>query len=272
MADVGSQGAANWTPWSGHWWPTYSGNNPNMFDAGGPMAKYDQYVQNTRGQASGAQAWENQNHRTDDPELDWAGHCHAVAAASILTPVAPAGGVSRGGVEFSQDDLEGLVAALYYNPTYEMLPGGVRSNTDDVTAPEFQDMNPAWMNYLLDYYLTQNNYPFIMDTAAGAQVWNFPVFAHQSQQTSNADGTVDTTHRLWFSDAAAGEANTRYFYKDYTYKLWDAGGGRMDGQWTGASVNDHPDFAWVPTGKAEGGGKNPHIDESVVEEILGYGV
>lgn len=272
MAEISSQGASNWTPWSGHWWPTQDGNNPNLFDAGGPLQLYDQYVQATRGYNPGAQAWEAQNHSTDDPSLDWAGHCHAWAAASILTGVAPAGGVTRNGVHFTQDQLEGLVAAVYYNPTYETLPGGVRSNTDDPNAAEFKDMNPAWMHYLLEYYLSKNNYPFIMDTAAGAQVWNFPVFAYQSQQERNQDGSVDVNTRVWFSDAAAGEANTRYFFKDYTYRLWEAGNGQMDGAWTGQSVNEHPDFAWVPTGKAEGGGKNPLVDERIVEEILGYDI
>lgn len=264
-----SQGAARITPWSGHWWPSYTGSDPNLYDANGPLALYDKYVQATRGYNPGAQQWELQNRRTDDPKLDWAGYCHAWAAASILTSGAPQGGVTRAGIKFGQDKLEGLISSVYYNPTYQLLPGGVRSETDDPKAAEFKDMNPAWMHYLLQYYVGQHNHPFIMDTAAGAQVWNFPVFAYQSRERRNDDGSVDFNTRVWFSDAAAGEANTRHFYKDYSYRLRNTGDGRMTGAWTGASVKEHPDFAWVPTGKADGGGRNPNVDERIVEEILG---
>ncbi len=37
------------------------------------------------------------------------------------------------------------------------------------------------------------------------------------------------------------------FTKNYTYSLFtDADGNVTDGEWTGGSVEDHPDFAWVP--------------------------
>jgi hypothetical protein len=226
-------------------------------------------VANTRGYSAGSQYWEAQNHSQN---VSWAGECHAWSAASILTPGAPQGGVTKGGVQFTQDDLEGLVTALYYNPTYEMLPGGTRSNTDNVNTAEYQDMNPAWMHYLLQYYLGSYNYPFIMDTSAGSQVWNFPAFAYRMWGTDNGDGSTSYTTRVWFSDARAGVATTQYFYKDYNYTLANTADGHMTGAWTGNSVADHPDFAWVPTGKAEGGGKNPYINEAIVEEILGYNV
>jgi hypothetical protein len=270
---IASQGAAANTPWSGHWWPTYNGdNNSNLYDPNGPLAKYDQYVKATTGRDSNAAAWEKQNHFTNQKQFDWAGHCHAWAAASILTKPVPAEGITKNGVHFTQDDLEGMIAAVYYNPTHQMLPGGQRSETNDPNAAEFKDMNPAWMHYLLQYYMGQHQTPFIMDTAAGAAVWNFPAFAYQMQQSDNGDGSVNFRTRVWFSDAAMGEQSTRPFYKDYTYTLWNTGDGRMTGDWSGESVNEHPDFAWVPTGKSEGGGKNPNVDERVVEDILGYDI
>ena len=40
------------------------------------------------------------------------------------------------------------------------------------------------------------------------------------------------------------------------------------GTWTGNSAKDHPDFAWVPTGKDP----SAHINEAVVEQIVGHDV
>ncbi|MFI5268783.1 MAG: hypothetical protein ACHQ7M_15520, partial [Chloroflexota bacterium] len=40
-----SWGEAERKPWSGWWWPSLDGGNgPHLFDAGGPLAKYDAYV------------------------------------------------------------------------------------------------------------------------------------------------------------------------------------------------------------------------------------
>lgn len=267
-----SYGSSEQWPWSGSWWPMYEGGDgPHLYDAGGPLELYDWYVWTTRGYNPDSAGWERENHQTDDPALSWAGSCHAVAAASMLVQDPPAGGIQANGTYFSQDALEGLVTSLYFNPEFQMLPGGTRSTTDDVNSAEYQDMNPAWMDYLLQYYLSDNNYPFIMDTAAGAQVWNFPAFAYEKWTSDGGNGVQNTTTRVWYTDAAAGAATTQYFYKDYTYQLWETGDGSMDGRWVGDSYADHPDFAWVPTGRNDQG-RNPNIDPAIVSEILGYQV
>jgi hypothetical protein len=51
-------GQAARQPWSGWWWPLKDSLNPNMYDKGGPLDKYDQYVLATRGYNPGARAWE----------------------------------------------------------------------------------------------------------------------------------------------------------------------------------------------------------------------
>lgn len=48
-------------PWSGFWWPLADDKNPNLYDKGGPMDKYDQYVKKKYGYDPGAREWENRS-------------------------------------------------------------------------------------------------------------------------------------------------------------------------------------------------------------------
>ncbi len=40
----GEQAQASRTPWSGWWWPLLDSRDPNLYDDGGPLEKYDAYV------------------------------------------------------------------------------------------------------------------------------------------------------------------------------------------------------------------------------------
>lgn len=253
-------GSTSRWPWSGYWWPMLD-TKSNLYDAGGPLAKYDQYLKNTTGTAGGAQAWERANHHTSDPKNDWWGHCHAWAAAAILTRE-PAYNFTRGNVTFNTNDTKGLVTEMYYSPKYTWLSGiRVDSPNEPTTSPAYKDIAPAWMDYLLRYYVRYYRYPFIMDISANSEVWNFPVFAFDRTTTPNADGTESVRTIVWFSSPDYGATGTKYISRVYTYRL-KAG---TLGEWTGNSVTDHPDFAWVPTGKTA----PSHLDEAKVETILG---
>lgn len=254
-------GSTSKWPWSGYWWPMLS-TNLNLYDDGEAMQLYDRYVYNTRGVRSNAQAWEAANHATSDAKNTWWGHCHAWAAAAILTREPPAN-VVRGGVNFHTNATRGLITELYYQPTFTWL-SGTRNDSDATDTAAFKDIHPAWMDWLLRYYVRHYKYPFIMDVSADSQVWNFPVFAYSRNSVALAGGGERVTTRVWFSNPTSNTTGTRYFSRVYTYDLRP---GTL-GQWTGNSVIDHPDFAWVPTGKKA----MPHVNEGIVEEIVGYDV
>jgi len=254
-------GSTSRWPWSGYWWPMLS-SDLNLYDAGGPLQKYDTYLKNTTGTAGGAQACEKANYSTDDPANDWWGHCHAWSAASILTKEPPA---SRtvGGVTFNGDDLRGLVTDLYYSPTFTWL-AGTRVDDNSTTSAAYKDIAPAWMDWLLRYYVRYYKYPFIMDISTDSQVWNFPVFSYTRNSTALAGGGENVSTTVWFSNPVAHVTGTKYFSRTYTYTLTP---GQL-GTWTGASVNDHPDFAWVPTGRSA----VPHLNANTVAAIVGQAV
>jgi hypothetical protein len=256
------QGAANKTPWSGYWWPMLS-TSTNLYDNGGPLQKYDSYLQNTTGTRGGAQAWEQRNHATHVAANNWWGHCHAWAAASILTNTPPAN-FNAGGQNWTTNDTKGLVTELYYTPKHNWLSGRRVDNPNDTTSEAYKDIAPAWMDYLLQYYVSYHKYPFIMDISANSEVWNFPVYAYRRWTWDNADGSQHVYTQVWFSSPEYNITGHKYITRTYTYLLKP---GTL-GQWTGDSVKDHPDFAWVPTGKT-----NPaHVDLNTVNRITGMNI
>ena len=264
-AAASEYGSTNKWPWSGYWWPMLD-NGYNLYANNGPMQKYDQYLFQTTGTMGTSQAWEKANHYTANKANSWWGHCHAWAAAAILAPEPKA--VSRNGINFNVNDVKGLTTALYYEPTFNWLSGNRVDDPKDTTSAAFKDIAPAWMDYLLRYYVRYYKYPFIMDVNADSQVWNYPVFAYQRTTTPVADGSENVRTTVWFSSPDWNATGTKYFSKTYTYNL-KAG---TLGTWTGTSVTDHPDFAWVPTGKRPGAGTNPHVTERNVETITGLNV
>ncbi|MEO6867548.1 MAG: hypothetical protein ABI200_05960 [Gaiellales bacterium] len=255
-------GSTNKWPWSGYWWPMLD-NGYNLYSEGGALAKYDTYT--GKSAASGAQAWEKANRSTTDKANSWWGYCHASAAAAILAPEPKA--VTRNGVNFTINDVKGLTTSLYYEPTYTWLSGQRVDDEKDTSSAAYKDIAPAWMDYLLRYYIRYYKYPFIMDIHAASPVWNYPVFAYQRDSKEYAGGIEDVTTTVWFTSPDWNTTGTKYFSKTYTYRLQS---GTL-GQWTGASVHDHPDFAWVPTGK-RAAGTNPHVNEKTVEAITGLDV
>lgn len=252
-------GSSNKWPWSGYWWPMLE-NGYNLYSNNGPMQKYDQYA------GTKAQQWERSYHSTTDRSATWWGYCHALSAAAILAP--EPGAASKNGINFTMNDTKGLVTSLYYEPTYTWLSGQRVDDPNDRSSAAYKDISPAWMDYLLRYYIRYYKYPFIMDTYTGSQVWNFPAFAYTRDSTVYAGGVEDVTTTVWFTSPEYGVSGTRYFSKTYTYRLQS---GTL-GQWTGNSVSDHPDFAWVPTGKTRGSDTNPHVTERNVEAITGLDV
>lgn len=258
-------GSSNKWPWSGYWWPMLE-NGYNLYTNGGAMSKYDQWYAATTGRQGGAQAWERQNHSTTDKNNSWWGYCHAWASAAILAPEPKA--VSRNGVNFTVNDVKGLTTALYYEPTFTWLSGNRVDNPNDKSSAAYHDIAPAWMDYLLRYYVRYYKYPFIMDINADSQVWNYPVFAYQRTSQQYAGGVEGVKTTVWFTSPDWNTSGTKYFAKTYTYYLKP---GTL-GSWYGASVSDHPDFAWVPTGKRAGSGTNPWVTEQNVQAITGLDV
>ncbi len=247
-------GASN-TPWSGWWWPYLDTINPNIYDENGPLDKYDRYVQNNHGYNPGTRSWEYGNHYTLNPSATWWGHCHALAAVSILEPE-PRTNKNRGGMTFTVGDQKGMLTELYYSP--QSLMWGDRYG-DGIGSEDYSDIAPSAFQSLLQNYIKNERKSLVFDTNAGYQVWNFPAYKYSMTSTEEGSRTNYTT-TVWFANyTSADSVGTSSFTKTYTY--WISGD---QSEWTGNSVNDHPDFVWLPTGRYQQG--NP-INYNIVKEI-----
>jgi hypothetical protein len=261
---TGEQAEASRTPWSGWWWPLLDSRNPNLYDDGGPLDKYDAYVQRLGWGNPGTQAWEYANHRTTDPDAGWWGHCHAWSAAAVLEPEPLAAGYDAG-IYFTVSDLKGLVTEAYYSPEAEDYGNRYNGRAGD----DFQDIYPGLFHTVLRYYIEQQRVAIVADIDPGEQVWNYPAYAYRMEFTPDTRYS-NVTHvlaRVWYADDGVDPnyAGTQALIKDYTYWLQTSGSEIIASGWEGDSRNDHPDFLWAPNGRDPGA---TAVNLDVVRSIL----
>jgi len=251
-------GQAEHVPWSGWWWPLWDQQNPNLYDAGGPMAKYDAYVAATTGSNPGAQRWESINHKVPDtdPNRDWRGHCQAWSLVSLLEPEPQP--ITKAGVALSRNDFEGMLTEAYYFPTGQFW--GTRYNPGG-TPESLEDIYPADFDRVVRYYLGEQRQGLVMEIFSTEAVWNYPAYRYERTATT-AGGVESVTLKVWLADAKSDVAGTVPLIKTYTYTLQTG----TNGAWTGGSVADHPDYIWLPTGR--NAPENPAIDYTKIQQAM----
>lgn len=250
-------GRANKTPWSGPWWPFAESALPNLYDSGRALDKYDAYVAEAYGYNPGARDWELNNHYGG---AAWWGHCHAWAAASISESEPSA--VTKAGISFTQDEVEGLLTELYFSPGWTVW--GTQCRDCATTSLQYMDVTPAEFDAVIRDRMGAKKQNVIMDLDPGEQVWNYPAYKYARE--SEVSGGVETVKMMvTVATPQVNVSGTRSENIIYTYVLEPG----TDGYWTGHSVNDHPDFIWVMTSRTTTGGDvNPNLSYSIVQEIV----
>lgn len=109
----------------------------------------------------------------------------------------------------------------------------------------FEDINPADFHKLLHTVIGNGKMPLVLEVSTGYQVWNYPAYSYSmnvrdtGRTTANGHRVMDVTTTVKFKGTGS---------KTYTYELHvDSNGKIRGGAWTGTSVTNHPDFAWIPT-------------------------
>lgn len=139
----------------------------------------------------------------------------------------------------------------------------------------FADLPPEVFHKILESVIGQRKLAFVADITANEEVWNHPAFAYESTITfgrtfvENALTRTEWTARTVVHYATDGVSESvlgvEEFTRTYTYTLvTDQDGKLLRGAWTGASVNDHPDFAWLPL-------RNPTTADSGENKKLVWG-
>jgi Transglutaminase elicitor/Domain of unknown function (DUF4384) len=247
------EGVSAISPWSGPWWPHKTGGLT------GPLSKYDQA-------ANGRAALWEKKHHVEQAKSDWFGHCHAWAASSV-TEREPRIARHYRGIKFGVGELKGLLAACHAQDVSNTY--GDRFG-DRAGSENRADLTPDHLWMLLQLYVRQQKLPLILDLEAGEQVWNYPVFQYLVDTKAAANGWTEAVLHLVAADdnVSPDFVGTQSIVHSYTFrvKLRDGAIVVGSGEWTGNSVQDHPDFAWYPFVAMS---ENPEVDVDVVSEILG---
>jgi hypothetical protein len=253
------EGAASSMPWSGWWWPAKTGHLVLGYRGEpGALVKHDRL--------SGKKAadWEqSQTYHFDPAGENWWGHCHAWAAAS-LTENEPRHDVYQAGMFFRVGDIKGLLTEAHYNdhgPFY-----GQRFN--GLPGDDFQDMHPSLVWYVLRKYLHDNQTALIFDLDPGVEVDSHPVYRYRLITRPVGGDTYQGWLQIWAATYTVYPdfLGTATVEKEYTFSVEMHDGQIVAGTdyWTGASIEDHPDFAWYP---AERGQQNPELDYDTVSRL-----
>jgi Transglutaminase elicitor len=250
--EIGQSVAA---PWSGWWWPLLDSRNPNLYDPEQALQAYDNYVVQTRGMNPGTQQWEYDHQRTTDRDATWWGYCHAWAAAAVLEQEPRT--LTKAGRIFTLNQVKGMLIVTYDNL---IVTQWGRRYARGAPQSYYDDIHPRVFDELLRHYVGQLRQALILDLEPGPEVWNFPVFAYERTATEMGAST-EITMTIHYARPIEGIMGAQWETKTYSYTLAPD----TDGQWTGPSVDDHPDFVWLPVRRA------PHpnpIAYEIVREIL----
>jgi competence ComEA-like helix-hairpin-helix protein len=131
------------------------------------------------------QQWELLNHWSPGGG-SWWGHCNGWAAAAILlnepTDSVQAS-IAGSPVEFTSADLKGLFTETHYS-TYSRFYGARYYKEGDDLA----DLHPEAFHNLVTFYLRDQRVPFVFDTTASDEVWNFPAYGADLEVTETTVG------------------------------------------------------------------------------------
>ena len=247
-------GRASKIPWSGYWWPfldsTYT---DNMYDANGPLDKYDQYAKKVSGQTSNAVQLEKSGtsypmgpHYTTNPSESWFGHCNGLAAAGVLEPE-PKSPKTKQGITFTVGDQKGLMTEAHWYDNVDLWQP-VSGTT--LEAHVFHKTLIDWIG--------KGKEAVIMDVSFGPVKNNHPISVYKMQYVTDANDPSKThvTCMVWGSNYAPKdfvgtekkpcESWPNPYGKTYYYWISGSISNPTNGGWEKGCETDHSDFIWHP--------------------------
>jgi hypothetical protein len=257
------------TPWSSWFWPWADDNDPNLYDDGEALQRYDQYTQTSDGQA-----WEYEFHGPPQAPEEWYGACHAWSGAACWH-AQPTQSRSLDNIKFRIRDQKGLMTAAYYNCG--------RAINHEINASQ---PSPGLFWKLLQEEIQGKDpmhgqaHPLIGELSYGDQVWNHPIYRYEVS-FSLTDNIADGTITIWcLSDALASYADTTdLFYHMKTYQFTGvkiiAALPTDSGEWVVPDdpelmPHHRPDIIWRPYRPSSWTtyAANPQLDDIHLAEIL----
>lgn len=237
-------GQASYRPWNGWWWAWNPTGGPTLYDAGGPLDKYDQIYK------TDAQGWAADN---ETGGSWWWGHCWGWAIASILLPEPlPA---TRNGMAFTLDDMKGLYSNVADDNPY--VDQGL-SLSDIPAGPPTGRVGEDVDAYCDEVYrilrtcIREDNVPILSDmrvsdsTSAdrAGEVWNQAIYRYAasfSEAPGGDESLAQIDMQVWanYDLSPPPTNNTKDRSEQYVYQL------EFDQQ--GMVIPNSPRQNWIST-------------------------
>ena len=251
-------------PYAGYIYPDNQGGCEAV------LWKYDQAFHHGRGLAVGFERHDIEIHKEKKSGLfgfasraqtpDWTGHCNGWTAAAIRH-AEPQRSVRRGGVTFAPADIKGLLAELYVYGDHEILGGENKT-----------PINPGMLHVILANWIARAKHPVGIDSTAGEEIWNYPVYAYSSDGAFRSRNLVEVKTNIAYvfmlheEQNRAPRGHRQLMSLHYSLELND------DGEIIGGQYyrdSQRPELLWVPNKPAQGGTKgneqgNPHMNAAEI--------
>ena len=239
---------ANFMPWSGWYWPTNSGGLATGIGYRGhpsPMEKYELLKEGSYpGQAT---QFEQTNYYNPDAP-GWYGQCPFWASASVYEHI-----------EFYPSSIENII---FYVGDKKGLLTACHQTDLDIRANSHP---PEVFHWWLLHYIKDNGLDFHANLDSSGQVWHYPVYRYDMDTIDHGD-SVDVTCQIWYVDDLVDPdiQGSVVLSKVYSYTLYKQEDEITGGEWTGASVVDHPQMLVIPLSP---GTDNPYLDYDFILDI-----
>jgi hypothetical protein len=270
------EGRADKTPWSGWWWPADDGvAGAHLYDANGPLARYDRLAAVRQRPDIQTRLWELRNVHLTGAVYTWAGHCNGWAAASLLEPE-PTAPKTVDGVTFSVADQKGLLSSWHFADNAEWVFG---DDQDGVNAGDFHRALIQWIG--------GGKRGFVVNAAFGAdQIFNYPAYRFRLVYGPDASDPSKTHVRatVWFADYNVDPnfVGTKNWPNDNgrTYEYYIVGdrqnpsGGAWEGVSASGATYSRPWRIWYPNPISRNESRplvSPQLDYAVIKAITGPG-
>ncbi|MFP4533529.1 MAG: hypothetical protein ACLFNS_12680 [Desulfobacterales bacterium] len=218
-------------PWSGYWWPMTKGGLATGEDYRGHPAPLEKYEILTSGTPGGDSINWYLNRYYDPDAVSWGGLCPAWARAAMSETydILPS---SEENIIFRVGDKKGLLVLCH--------------DGDEVVRGYGSNDPVAFHRWLLNYIKDQGM-AFTADLSFGSEVWYYPIYRYD-MDTTNAGSYRHVDVKIYYATDAVHPdyIGTKTMTARYTYRLKLENGSIVDGEWTGDSVDNHPEGMKFP--------------------------
>ena len=236
---------AGWDVWSCWYWPYHDDYDPNLYDDGEAMNRYDWFVYYKTREDPNSQGWEDYYHGMPQYPDSWWGHCHAWAGAAVWE-AEPSQGRKLKGIKFRIRDRKGLMIESYFNcadgNNFELYANQPSPGLFwRYLRKEIKGVNP----------MHGHGMAFVGELYYGDEVWNYPIWKYKVTYGRDDDGLYGTMKIFVAADGDPSYADsTTLYYQTFEYEFWGvqvASGKPIDsGYWIGNGSDSRPDAIWRP--------------------------